>query len=261
MPIPSESGHSFRVRVPVVLERGRDNAVRIEDRLNNAIVEPDSATLSLVSPAGVTLATPAVTIDGDGRPNATILAASLGASVSYGQGYGLVWTLTTDGVATTIRQPAIVARNALHCPVTCEDLADLVPDLAQMIRTGDGSAQRFIDTAWVDAIQRLNSAGRWAECVVNVDALHRPVREGALSLYYGWQASIGNPYGTERESIHRRNAEAAWGQARLWLDENQDGNADSENAVAAQPGIPARSAPAHRYLAGFGRGAFRRFGG
>lgn len=261
MPIPSESGHSFRVRVPVILERGRDNPVRIEDRLGNAIVEPDSATLSLISPAGVVLSEPSVTINGDGVPTATIPSSDLGTSVGYGQGYGLVWTLTTDGVDTTVRQPAIVARNALHCPVTCEDLADLIPDLETTLRTGAGSAQSFIDTAWADAIQRLNSAGRWAECIVNVDALHRPVREGALALLWAWRAGLQYPGAADREAAHRRNAEAAWGQARLWLDEDQDGNPDSDTAYAAQPSIPARSAPAHRYLHGFGRGAYRRFGG
>jgi len=230
MPIASEVGAAFRVRVPPVLVRGADSGVRLESRLGPNAVTPSAASYRLAGPTGDTLHTEnSPTISG-GVVSLTVPASVLPATLTYGGGYREFWTLTIDGVEQVATRPAYLAAYPLHCPVTQLDLENEYPDIATSYR-GLSSMQEFIDAAWADTVVRMLSAGKWPEAVVDVETLIPYVRESALyRLFRSLSRSedVAGPYSRLADD-HRQAAATAWGRVSYRRDDDQDGIADSDD--------------------------------
>jgi hypothetical protein len=234
----------------VVLERGRSATVRIEDRLGASKVAPVSGTVTLYGPDGATIATPTVSIVSS-VATATISSGDLGATLGYGEGYRLVWTLTYSGGSTQIAtQPAILARWALQCPVTQADLEALYPGLPSSLRTADGTAQSFIDEAWAACIRKLLADGRWPDAIIDVDQLHEPVRHAALAMMFRFQAAAGVTGAGDLADKHERMATTAWAGVRVREDGDQDGVADTQNRRGLTFAISRGGATVYRYARG-----------
>lgn len=235
MPIPSDTGHTFRVRAPSVYERGRALVVEMEARLGASLVAPASGTFTLRSPTGATVSTSSVTITGS-VATATVPSGDLPATLAYGDGYTEEWDLVIAGVTTTARREAYVARRALHCPVTQADLESRHPRLATLMGTAASDLQSFIDEAWGATLQKLTSAGRWPESVVEPTSLRGYVQAHALYLIFrsmltSTQAGVDR-YASLAEG-YRIEAAALWADVRFRSDTDQDGTVDDLNRRGA----------------------------
>lgn len=246
MPLPGESGFAPRIRTTVVLERGRAGQLRQEYRSGADMVPPASGTVSLIaSPSGAVVFTKNVVAADDDAAVADYDAEDLPASLAFGSGYRIVWDVTPTGqdhpVQTAV--PAMLARYALHCPVTQADLEGEYPDLAAQLNTTSGNLVSFIDGAWAEVLQRLLAAGQWPDAIVDVDQLAEPVKNFALSKFLRFASVTLNREDLRRwAEDHERLAVAAWGRVAVRRDTNQDGTADSEDrSPPTQPLV--RSAP------------------
>jgi hypothetical protein len=230
MPIPSDTGHTFRVRAPSVYERGRALVVEMEARLGASLVAPSSGAFTLKSPTGATVSTSSVTITGS-IATATVPAGDLPATLAYGDGYTEEWDLVIASVTTTARREAYIARRALHCPVTQADLESLHPRLSVLMGQAVADLQGLIDEAWSATLQRLVASGRWPESIIEPASLRGYVQHLALHLVFrAMQTAAQGPAGDRYTALaeqYRLSSETAWGTVRTRVDTDQDGTADT----------------------------------
>jgi hypothetical protein len=243
VPIPSDTGFTFRVRAPEVFERGRPNLTKLEARLGGALVAPSSGVYTLTAPDGSTVVTGNVTISGS-IAQYQVTANDLPDSLGFGDGYTESWDLTVAGVVQTGRREAYLARRALHCPVTQADLEALHPRLSTTMGNAAASLQGHLDEAWADTLLRLVAGGRWPEAIIEPTSLREYVRETAL--YYVFRSLIGGAgTGSDRYTAlsdeHKSAALAAWGGIRYRQDFDQDGLADDETRRGPGGGVVSRS--------------------
>ena len=227
MPIPSQIGHTYRVRAAVVLARGRAYTTSIETRLGGALVAPSSGTYTLVGPDGATVSTGAISVVAD-VATYSIPADDLPDTLPYGGGYRERWDLTfSDGTVTVGQRPGYLAREPIYCPTTQADLEQRIPGLASLLGTSTTNLQGFIDLAWADTLERLVMGGQWPDAIVDVDSLAPGVRELALAYTFDAFATASPDY-ADMATRHRQSAEAALGRIRYRVDLDQDGLADDD---------------------------------
>lgn len=229
MTLPADTGGSARIRMIAVLERARDNARVLQVRLAGAAVTVSSGTYTLYDPDGSVVVTASVTA-GAGSASYTVLAASVPATLGYGAGYREEWALTLSTGETPIyRIPVVLARRALHCPVTCEDMDERVPALARAFGSAATSLQRFADEAWILVVEHIVRATDFPEAIVDVDSLRAPTLTTALGLAFRALAGSGGQSAdtASQQALHyEAQARTALGQIRTRLDNDQDGLAD-----------------------------------
>lgn len=251
MPIPTETGAAFRVRIPAVLVRGATSPTKLEPRLGADAVGSAPATYKLLAPDGSEVASGSATVT-SGVLSYTVPALDLPATLGFGSGYREVWTVTVSGVVQTATRPAVLARYPLHCPVTQADLENEYPDIARTLRISAESAQGFIDAAWEDTVRRMLQDGMLPESAVDVDALVGPVRNLALAKLFRFKSSEKQP-GSREEALashHEQAYRADWTRMRTRTDLDQDGNADSEDRVGMLGVISRGSPSAYTYRSG-----------
>ena len=161
---------------------------------------------------------------------------ALAATVAYGDGYREEWSLVIDGVTTVGAREAYVARRALHCPVTQADLESRHPRLATLMGTAASDLQSFVDEAWSACLQKLTSAGRWPESIVEPTSLRGYVQAHALYLIFrsmltSTQAGVDR-YAALAEG-YRIEAASLWADVRFRADTDQDGTADNADRRGA----------------------------
>ena len=250
MTVPSESGHSYSVRTTTVLARGRAATLRMVDEINGAAVSPTSGTFTLYGPDGATVSTSATTTAG-GVTTATVPAVDLPATLAFGEGYREVWTLTYTGPNVfEATRPAVLAKYPLVCPVTESGLKTVIPNLTDLMRGTTRTLQPFIDTAWIDMVNRMMADGVLPSTLVDVNNLEAHLKYASLANAFNAFA-LGNP---QNESWYRaardyeRKAEIAYtALARSRVDNDQDGTADSTDRLPASPLIRLRGGPGWRY--------------
>lgn len=238
MTVPSELGHSFSVRTTTVLARGMANTLRMVDEISGSAVSPVSGVFALIGPDGSTVSTGSTATAG-GVTTYTIPSGDLPSSLPYGEGYREVWTLTyTGGAVHVATRPAVLCKYPLVCPVTQSGLHAVVPNLSDLMRGNTTSLQPFIDTAWIDIVNRMMADGVLPHTLVDVNQLEGHIKYAALANAFRAFA-IGNP---QNESWYRaagdydRRAEVAYNTlARSRVDNDQDGQPDSSDRVSASP--------------------------
>ena len=149
-------------RLPHLLVRGEAASVALPLRYGAAaaLVAPSSGTWAFVERDGTELSSGSVTIAG-AVATATITPA---ASLDYGSGYELRWSLVIDGAPWAHRAPAYVVRWIPRCSCTVTDLYDRLPELAYRIPQAQEAAgtgwQPQIDAAYAELLQTLIDAGQ-----------------------------------------------------------------------------------------------------
>ena len=238
MTVPSELGHSYSVRTTTVLARGMANALRMVDEINGSAVSPTSGVFTLIGPDGSTVSTGATATAG-GVTTYTIPSGDLPSTLAFGEGYREVWTLTyTGGAVHTATRPAVLAKYPLVCPVTQSGLQAVIPNLSDLMRGNTSTLQPFIDTAWVDMVNRMMADGVLPHTLVDVNQLEAHLKYASLANAFRAFA-LGNP---QNESWYRaagdyeRRAEAAYNNlARSRVDNDQNGIADSNDRESVSP--------------------------
>lgn len=149
--------YSIPVPGPVVYQRGADNVTSLVVEGRDAeLVVPSSATLTLVSPSGASVASPTCSVSGAGVVSATVVAADLPSTLGYGEGYSERWTVTISGTAYALRRPAVVARFGLFPPHTVtEAVAGEYPDLRVQMGGYESSLGSIFAGAWEECVRYL----------------------------------------------------------------------------------------------------------
>ena len=244
MPIPSDLGRSYRVRLPSVLSLSEDTVARLESRLGASEVAPASGTYTLMSSAGAVVVTGAVVMSGD-TPTFTVSAAALvAADVVQGVGLREVWELVYSAAPlnVTVTVPAAVAKYPLHCPVTQADLEGLYPDLGGMLGASASDVQLWIDGAWTAILRRMLSEGRYPAEVVDTESLVQPVTELALADMFR-HFGLTSPRYQDAATEHREAYSVAWAGVTFRIDTDGDGIADSQTRTAGSGIIRRNRAP------------------
>lgn len=240
MPLPASQGHTFRNRLPVVVQRGRETVVRLESRLGASKVAPSSGTYEFRSPTGTILQSGSVTIDSD-VPQFTVSASSVPSTLAYGEGYTIVWGLTYDGVVTDVRQIAYLARYDLHCPITQADLEQIYPNIAGLLGSDASDLQGFIDDAWSDSVRSLANDGRWVAQIVDADSLAELVKHKALAAFFRYSTVVAQNEGHRfAYEEHKAAAITAMTNLRFHVDTDEDGHAD-DTGLHGPPSVVRRS--------------------
>ncbi len=242
MPVPERS-RTARVRVPEVYERGREHTSRLEVRVGTQLVAPDSGTFRLYSRDRALIASGAVTVAADNAVERTVSASSLPATRGYETGWSEEWELDYDGTVEIYRREACLARRALRCPITTQDL---LVQQSMLLQQFGGDASRLDDLrdeAWAHTLRRLIQVGQWPELVVEPSALVDVVTYMTLTLCYR-QLSAGAPsnerYAQLADTYHQQH-ETGWSRVRYHRDRDQDGAPDDGSLAGAQIGTLTRS--------------------
>lgn len=231
MPIPGEVGLAFRVRAPEVYERAQDHVSVLEARAGNAIVALDSGSLTLRGPTGAVIGTYTATIDASGRAAATVPAEDLPATLGLGPGYVEDWDAERDGVTYRPRRDAYLARRALLCPVTSEDVYQDNPQLRTALSSLAVSVDGWRDQVWCDTLARLRAGGQWPDAIVEVSSLARYVRAETLYAVY-LNLSVGQQGRYELQVTEwKQIAAARWREVRFSEDRDEDGVVDDAGSL------------------------------
>lgn len=249
----AENNYTFRSSYPDFLQRGRDNRVSLPVYLNGALVAPNSATFTLLGPAGATVvATAAATISGS-IATYTILAASLPSTLDYGEGYVERWVLTLpDSTIRTVDREACVAKVNLYPVITDADLQEFYPDIATLRGSQLTSFQTFIDGAWKLIVSRMMGQGVIPYLVKSPEAFRASHINLTFAHIFQWAAKNQVNRGNYNELAEKHKAayEAEWAQINFKLDRDQDGLIDDpyrrENPRGAV--IHRSAAPSERWF-------------
>lgn len=241
--IPSDIGAAFRLRLAAMLVRGRDSRTTLEPRLGADAVGASPATYTLLGPGGAVLVDAAEATVTDGVVSYTVPASVLVSTLAFGPRYREVWSVTVAGVPCELTRPAILARYALHCPITQADLELDYPDLADTFRMTPDNLQGFIDAAWEELIRKMSQAGVWAATVVDGQDLADTVRNMALHKLFRFRSVEGGESDRRLSDDHKAAADAAWSSFTTRLDLDQDGEADSDQRESLVHAVHPNGAP------------------
>ncbi len=204
---------------------------------------PSAATISIVKPGGVALATPVsgatVTIAGGGdmtyaltAGNADELGEDWTAKVTY-----TVSTVVYDGAVTFD-----VVMQAVHNVVIHADLALHHVDIASAFTGSETSTANYIRTAYEDVCSFLDGRGNRPYLVLNSQALRRPIEHRALQLFFGDKVrAAGDQWALLRDEhgVQYQTEIQALG-SRLVYDLDESGDADSSERGGRDTGMRIR---------------------
>lgn len=175
----SSSYVAARLLTPDYLVRGADNAIACPLWRGGGLVEVTEAgsTVSIYAGSGAIIvdAEPIELVDDVARY--TIPASALPASLPYGMGWRVEWSLVVDGVAALYRNSAGLIRSQLVPVVTDRDLfrreSSLDPNGAAPISSLE-DYQDFRDEAWISILGRLSAKGNLPHLIMEPTALREP---------------------------------------------------------------------------------------
>lgn len=222
-----EVGYSVRLGLPQLIERGRDNVVSVAVYRDGALVAPSAGSVTLTNPAGVTVATVAITVVSS-VAQATISAASVAAE-QLGDGWRILWTLTLAGVVRTFTHEAALVRSAFSAPIADADLyrrvSALDPNGGRPLSTLT-TYQQYIDEAHEVIGARLINQGRRPWLIMSPGALRELYVVLTLALIFEDFTTRQSEVFREDAMRYRAQYEAAWAGLRFAYDEDQDGRAE-----------------------------------
>ena len=227
--------------------------VSLEARSGASLVAPTSGTFTLRSPAGVVIVTGAVTIVAS-VATFTVAAGDLPSTLAYGSGYVEEWDLLIGGVTHYPRRDAYLARRALHCPVTQEDLLGSNPELLRQLGSAASSFDGWRDEVWADALNKLRGGGLWPEQIVEVSSLAPYIRYQTLyRVFLNLSVSAPDRY-TAVMAEHKAMAAEAWREIKFTTDADQDGTPDDPSVLRGpQQGVILRGSAPRGYSSRLGR--------
>lgn len=244
-----ETLYTFRVPYADVLQRGRQQTVRLEAYRDGALVAPSASgsSFSLYSPTGEAIVSArAVTVTAS-VATAVVTTDDLPATLALGEGYIEEWVLVMpDGTVRTVRREAAIARRLLHPPAGDVDFAGEYPDLAGEFAEHTGwsgtSLQPAIDEAWSQILERLFQRDRWPDLIVSSSALRSPLRQLVLHIVFKalFRRGVGTTVYRDLMDLHLKRFEASWDAMALRYDRDQDGRVDSLDRELAGTGIVRR---------------------
>lgn len=228
MATPSETGATARVRAPAVYEVGRDQPASIALFLGMDAVVTTGGAFSLRTPAGQEIITDRAITPGT-VSTASIEDADLPSTMARGEGYVAEWALEWTGGSGRFKQPVILARTAVHCPVTQLDVEGKHPGVSKLLRGTDAAAmQGFGDDAFSTVVRRLLNEGRLIESVVDIDSLVDPILNLWLAnAFRHFYVATGDERYDRTARDYREAYGTSWATVRTKMDTDLNGVQDS----------------------------------
>lgn len=233
--------YTVRQDLPYLIEVGRDTVLTIPVYYGGSLIAPTSGTITIYDETATAVVDgAAVTISGSVAEYTVLAATSTGRVPS--PGWRVEWELTlTGGDVVTPRSTAYLVRQRLYPTISDVDIGRRVPALATTFAgrpTTASSYQTVIEEADTEVQRRLISDERRPWLVVDPWALREVWLTLAITLIYDGLVAVaapGDPY-TERAEHFRRLYDAAWSEATLQLDYDEDGAVDDpDQRTAARP--------------------------
>ena len=236
----STSTHTARFLLPDLLERARPNALSCPIWQDAALVAPTQAgsTVTIRDGAGtIQLDAGAVTVTG----SIATYDYTPAASVDYGVGWLVEWSLIISGTTYVFRNDGALIRNVLFPVITDADLfrvhRALNPAHSAPLSTVT-NYQAYLDEAWATIEGRLIGKGDRPNLILSPSALRESHLALSLALIFGDFATSLNETYRERADHYRNQYEDAWGQLNFLYASSDDDDAGSPiNRRAAQPSI------------------------
>lgn len=227
-----------RFLTPDYLVRGQDNAISCPLWADGALVAPTQAgsTVSIYDASNTAIVSAApVTVAGN-IATYTILAASLPASLSFGMGWRVEWSLIVSAVATPYRNSAGLVRSRLVPVVTDADLfrreSSLNPSGTAPISSLT-DFQDYLDEAWITIHGQLVGKGRLPHLIMEPSALREPHILLALHLIFeDFRTRLSETWKEKSETYRARYA-ASWDALAFEYDSTDSGQSDGRRKRSA----------------------------
>lgn len=233
--------YTARFLLPEYLVRGQDNPLTCAVYRDGALVAPDAVGTVYVYDESDALVASYTTTTTGSKSTATLLAAALPSTLTYGDGWRVEWHLRFGGFAHVFTNKAHLVRSWLHPVVTDADLFRRWPTLDPNSNgplTSDTDFQAYLDEAWVSLVGWLSSQGRLPFLIIEPTALRECHLALTASLIFDSLAP-GMPesnYGDLAER-YRRDYTAARRNLRFEYDTARDGTGATTKKHAASATI------------------------
>lgn len=200
----AEEGQTQKLEVV----RGLASTITYWPRVGGELVTPTSPTATLYDPSGAQLASPAATVEQNGRITFPWTPA---ASLACVEDYRYEVTFTSGGVSRIDAVYFDLVRVSLACPVTDNQLEAVEPDLQKWLSARSmPSAQRFILRAWDDILGRIRAAGYRPGLLTDRHAFTRAATERALAYMMASLMRAPDDVWSRKRDLHQEDYEAAW---------------------------------------------------
>lgn len=225
--------------MPVV--RGVTQTVDFEVWDDDARIAPSSGTFYLRDDADALVSSSSVTVRSDGTVHATVLSTQVPATLSYSDGWRVVWELTISGEAHTYDQPAALVRNRFLAPVVGGDLVTRHPEFGEgreLHPKAEHAGASYGDwireaESWVEG--KLWTMGRRPWLILDVWQLRETVLFKTLAIAFRWASTFAENPGnlTALAERYEQDAEDEFGQVQFRYDAAGDGQPSGAKKIAA----------------------------
>jgi len=228
-----------RFLLPEYITRASDNAVSCPVYQDGALVAPTSGTFTLTDQAGLVIYTAAVAIVGS-IATATVPAANIPDTLSFGFNWRASWDLVFSGVVEHFANSAHLVRSTLS-PVVAD--ADLFRRVSALDPAGTSPIssladyQDYRDEAWASLLARIAGQGPMPYLIMEPTALREAHLMLTLQLIFEDFATRLNEVYAERGELYANRYDAAFDRMRFAYDADQDGNAEGSRKRPARSSV------------------------
>tara|TARA_R100001530_G_scaffold124435_2_gene92638 strand:- start:10169 stop:10912 length:744 start_codon:yes stop_codon:yes gene_type:complete len=225
-----------RFLLPDLMERGRANVLSCPLWQDGALVAPTEAGSTITiwdGPGTEQVSAAAITVTG----SIATYSHTPAASVSYGEGWRVEWSLIVAGVTHVVRNDGALVRNVLYPGVTDADLfrrhRALDPSSSSPLSSVT-SYQDYRDEAWATLMGRLIAKGDRPNLILSPSALRDVHLALTLALIFAdFSTSLNETYG-EKAADYREQYQDAWADLNFIYaasDEDDQGTPDTRRAA------------------------------
>lgn len=233
-----------RIRAPLLFVRGADSYVELEVWSASGRQEPTSGTLTVYDGDDTVIINAQAVVVSGGKATATVLAASLPATLELSDSWRAAWALSIGGESATFHQDAQLIRRPWRASVTPGDVLSASPQLRNSYdpnNSDDNEAMsEIIQAAVEDAQARLVGNGMRPWLIFDPWRLNRYVIEVVLGRIFRSHLFDQDPANfaalDKLAQRHEDAAESAWGSMNFRYDVLESGKA-AEQAPARGPAV------------------------
>lgn len=227
--------YTIRDEVPEMIERGREQVLRLRPYSAGATVAPSSVTVSVFDEANVAVVSgaSATITSNEGR----YALAAQASTKALAEGWRIEWTYTMpDGVVRMHRQDAALV---LCRPLPPAGEVDLYRRESSLDPSGSAPIHSLTDfttklqEAWITIEHKLIQQGRRPWRVIGSSDLREVHICETLALIYEDFAGRLNLAYAEKAKSYRAQAAAAWRAVRMAYDEANLGRAEQGKRAGA----------------------------
>jgi len=201
-----------------------------------------TGTITIRGPGGFQLATPVTDANVTNTAGTLSYALTAGNAITLGANYVADVKYYVSGVEYHGRFLFDVVRSQLANPVISADLIRHHPDLADVYFTADSAtAQVYIEQAFEDVWQWIDSRGRRPYLVMSNEDMRRPIEHLALSRFFLPRVKATDDRWSVYMKYHLDKYDDWIKTVNLVYDEDQSGTADGTSEFDGGTGEEGRN--------------------